>query len=86
MEEILIAIGGAALAGGVYGLIGYFKNKKQEEAFEGFDTNSFLVNVVGSAIIGGVAAYQGLTPDAVTASALGAFIFQLVRKALKAVI
>ena len=80
MEELLISIGTAALAGGIYGLVGYFKNKKQDDLFEGFDSKMFFVSVAGAAIIGGIASYQGVTPDAISSGLIGPFIFQFLRK------
>ena len=83
---MLINIGAAALAGGTYGLIAYFKNKKQEEAFVDFDTKEFLTGVVGASVIGGIAFYMGIAPDVVSTGAIGTLVFQTLRKAFKALL
>jgi len=85
LEEVLVSIGSAALAGGLFGLVGYFKNKKQEEAFEGFDAKAFFVSVVGSAVVGGIASYMGVAPDVVSSGAIGIAVFQGLRKLAEAI-
>jgi hypothetical protein len=84
VQDVLASIGVAAIAGATYGLIGYFKNKKQEKAFAGFDKTEFITSILGSAVIGGLASFMGLSPDVVTDMAIGPFIFQTIRKALQA--
>jgi len=86
VEEIIYHIGGAAVAGALYGIVAYFKNKKQEDFFKGFDKVSFFTGVAGSAVIGGIAAYTGTTPDVISSSTLGPFVFQFVRKVIKSFI
>lgn len=85
MEELIISISGAAFAGAIYGIASYFKNKKQAEYLKNFSNVKFLTSVCGSAIIGGIAAYSGVAPDVVTASAVGPLVFQFLNKAFKAV-
>jgi len=85
MQDVLVSVALAGTAGATYGLIGYFKNKKQEEAFVGFDKTEFLTSVLGSAVIGGIASFMGLSPDVVTDMAIGPFVFQAIRKALQAI-
>jgi len=82
METILYS----AVAGGIYAFVGYFKNKRREEYFEGFDLGGFLSTVVGSAVIGGISAYAGVAPDAIASSAIGVAVYQTLRKLFKSVI
>ena len=85
-EELIVLaepIAVAALAGGVYALTGYFKNKKQDNLFEGFDLKSFIVTVAGGVIIGGIASYMGVLPDAISSGLIGPFVYQFLRKAVK---
>lgn len=81
METIIYS----AIAGGIFAVCGYFKNKKQKDYFVGFDFKAFLVTVIGSAAIGGASAYTGLAPDALTSSAFGVALYQFLRKALAAI-
>jgi hypothetical protein len=82
--DILVNIGASAAAGIIYGAVGYFKNKKQEEVFDGFDYGDFSVSVICSAAIGGAATYMGMTPDAFAASTTGVMVYQMVKKAISA--
>jgi len=85
MEDLLVTVAWSAIAGAGYGLVGYFKNKKQENLFEGFDINTFIPTIVGSAVIGGGAAYSGVTYDVMSASMFGVVVYQFLRKAVKAI-
>jgi len=85
MTDVLIGTGYAALAGAIYGVVGYFKNKKQEDYFKGFNAVDFAVSVLGSAVIGGIASYMGLSPTEVAAGPIGVFVYQFVRKLIKAI-
>jgi fluoride ion exporter CrcB/FEX len=71
--EILIA---GAVAGAAYGIVGYVKNRPDED----FDWNSFGITVFGSAVIGTYAYYSGLAIDPVASSAIGVVITQAARK------
>jgi len=82
-EEILISFGGAALAGAIYGICAYFKNKNQKDYLKEFSYTTFVVSVLGSAIIGSMAAYSGVTPDIMATSATGALVFQALNKVFK---
>ena len=73
----------AMIAGGVYAFVGYFKNKKNDQLFDGFNSGSFIVTVAGGAIIAGVASYMGVTPDVVSSGLIGPFVYQFLRKAVK---
>lgn len=84
LEEIAIGIGTAALAGAVYGFVGYFKNKKQEDIFVEFDLKAFLTGVVGAAAMGGFAVVGGVTPEMTVF--VGPIVFQTLRKAFKALL
>lgn len=76
IEDVLLSAG----AGAVFGIVGYFKNRKQESYFDGFDVKSFATTVACSAIIGAGAKYSGVTPDAFSASAVGVVVTQFIRK------
>ena len=78
--EWLVGAGVGALGGIVYGLVGYFKEKQRGKEFEGFKWESFLSTVLVAAIIGAAASYTGLTPDALSTSAFGVVVTQLVKK------
>ena len=82
MEELLISIVGAAAAGAAFGIVSYFKNKKQKDYLKDFSTTNFVVSVAGAAVIGGLASYWGLTPDVVSSSAVGPLVYQSLRKLL----
>lgn len=82
MEELIMSFVGAAIAGGVYAAVSYFKNKQKDDLFKGFNVKSFIVTVLGSAIISVVAMYGGVTPDVVSSSLAGPFIYQALRKAI----
>ena len=85
MEDMLIGIGGAALAGGIYGVVSFFKNKRQSDYTKNFSTTNFVISVVGAAVIGGIASYSGVAPDVISASAMGPLVYQALRKALNGV-
>jgi hypothetical protein len=83
--DMLVGIGAGALAGAVYGLTGYFKNKKQEDMFEGFNSQQFSISVVGSAVCGAMASYTGASFDAVSAGAFGVVIYQVISNIFKSI-
>lgn len=78
--ELLYSVGGAALAAAAFGAISYFKNKKKDTLFKGFDKVKFSVSVVGAAIIAGAAAYSGVSPDVMANSAMAPLLYQALRK------
>jgi len=82
MEEIIVNAGMGAIGGVIFGLVAYFKNKRQNEYFTDFDMGKFMTSVAASAVIGGGAGYTGIAPDAFAASAYGVVLTQLARKAV----
>ena len=83
--DLLIGIGAGALAGAIFGLTGYFKNKKQEDMFEGFDTQKFAISVGGATVCGAIASYTGIAFDEVSAGAYGVIVYQLVSNIVKSI-
>ena len=83
MEVEIADIAISAAAGAVYAIVGYFKNKKQNEYFTDFKLTSFFGTVVLSAAIGACAKYTGMAPDAFASSAYGVVLAQFVKKLFK---
>jgi len=79
-EELLMSVVGAAIVGGAYGIISYAKNKKTDNLFRGFDKKKFFISVAGSAIIGGIATYQGVSTDVIANGFIGPLVYQALRK------
>ena len=78
--DLIVGVGVGLASGFVYGLIGFFKNRKQENMFEGFDVKKFSTSVLTCTLVGGASFYLGITPDAVTTGAFGICITEVVRK------
>jgi len=78
------AIVNGAIGGLIYGLAGYFRNKR-EYPREKFDWAEILPTVIGSAIIGALAVYLGVTADTVSSTAFGVVVTQFLRKVWQAV-
>jgi hypothetical protein len=85
MVDLIISIGAGALGGVIYAVVGYFKNKEQGHEFDGFDPVDFLSTVLGSAAVGGIANYYGVTPEAISSGALGVVVTQLAKKLVSAI-
>ena len=78
---ILEAILAGMVGGLAYGIVGYVRNKSEED----FDWQKFGVSVIASGIIGGYAGWAGLAVDVVSASAIGVVVTQTVAKLFSAV-
>ena len=77
-----------ALAGAVYGFVGYFKNKKKaeiESELVKFEWKTLLTTVAGAAIIGGYATYAGLPFDVASNGAIGLLVTQFIKQAKNAI-
>lgn len=79
MTDMVMSIISGALAGLIYGGMGYFRNRNTADMFDGFKWKSFGSTVVGSAVFGAFAAYSGLAYDEIAASAMGLAFTQFLK-------
>jgi len=79
MESLIVTAIYGGVAGFVYGVVGYFKNRSADNMFKEFDISKFGSTVLGSAIIGAGAAYSGMAYDVFAASAMGVVITQFAK-------
>lgn len=85
MQDVLISAGTGFAGGIIFGLVGYFKNRKQTEYFSGFEHKKFFVAVLGSGIIGAAASYTGVAPNEFASGMYGVLIMQALRKLARAI-
>jgi hypothetical protein len=77
MAQLLLS---GAIAGAIWGIVGYIRNKEEDDLFESFDLDIIAPTIIGSAFIGAYAYASGLTLDVASASVYGVVLTQIARK------
>lgn len=86
MEQIVYQAGFGLFAGGLISATGYLKSYHPEGNHVGFDIFKFVKTAVLGGVVGGAAAFMGITPEVFIALPVYAGVETAIENVLKAIL